>query len=190
VEVTKVSSFCLPVANDAVLEIASGFGEAISYFANSHRDVVFTPTDPQVPCIHRLRELAAAHRNMTPPLKLNIFSPSHWKKAEAEGPFDGILCFNLLHLIPWHGTGILLDQASRLLEEEKGFLAIYGPFLREGAFMSEPDRQFDQDIRSRDEEWGLRDLEEVTRWASEFNFKKEEVREMRAGNWMLILRRL
>jgi len=56
-------------------------------------------------------------------------------------------------------------------------------------FMSESDRQFDEDIKSRDSEWGLRDLEQIVRIAGEKGFKKEEIREMRAGNWMLILRR-
>ena len=55
--------------------------------------------------------------------------------------------------------------------------------------MSQNDREFDEDIKSRDEEWGLRDLETIVRVAGEFNFRKEEIREMRAGNWMVILRR-
>ena len=75
------------------------------------------------------------------------------------------------------------------MEQEKGFLAMHGPFLREGTYLTESDRLFDDDIRSRDPEWGLRDLETVVRMAGEYHFRKEEIREMRAGNWMLILRR-
>ena len=55
--------------------------------------------------------------------------------------------------------------------------------------MSESDREFDADIKSRDSEWGLRDLEQVVRIAGERGFRKEEIREMRSGNWMLVLRR-
>jgi hypothetical protein len=61
--------------------------------------------------------------------------------------------------------------------------------MREGMFMSVIDREFDQDMKSRDERWGLRDLEEVVRLAGEYEFRREDVMEMRAGNWMLILRR-
>ena len=124
-----------------------------------------------------------------PPIELNIFVPSQWEKVKKKGPYNGILCFNLIHLIPWYGTHTLLKYASELLEEEKGFLALHGPFLREGMFMSESDRAFDEDIKSRDPDWGLRDLEQVVMMAGELNFRKEEIREMRAGNWMLILRR-
>jgi len=177
-------------SDSVVLEIASGFGEAIYYFANCHPDVIFTPTDPQKPCIDRLRELAAnSHDNLMPPIELNIFVPSQWEKVKRSGPYDGIFCFNLIHLIPWYGTHTLLKYASELLEEEKGFLALHGPFLREGMFMSESDRVFDEDIKSRDPDWGLRDLEQVVMIAGELGFRKEEIREMRAGNWMLILRR-
>jgi hypothetical protein len=119
------------------LEIASGFGEAISYFANCYPNVTFIPTDPQKPCIERLRELAAtSHENLMPPIELNIFVPSQWERAKTESPYDGIFCFNLIHLIPWYGTHTLLKYASELLEEEKGFLALHGPFLREGMFIS------------------------------------------------------
>jgi hypothetical protein len=172
-----------------VLEVASGFGEAISYFSSCHPDVVFAPTDAQQPCLDRLHVLAGSHENMMEPMELNIFRPSQWEKIEKKGPYDGILCFNLLHLIPWEGTSTLLKHSSKLLESERGFLALYGAFLREGMFMSASDREFDEDIKSRDERWGLRDLEAVVRIAGEFDFRKEEIREMRAGNWMLILRR-
>jgi hypothetical protein len=172
------------------LEIASGFGETISYFANCHPDVMFTPTDPQQPCLERLTDLAKLHGNLTSPIELNIFRTSQWEKVAKFGPFDGILCFNLIHLIPWEGTCMLLKHACQLLEDERGFLALYGAYLREGQFMSTGDREFDEDIRSRDESWGLRDLETVVRIAGEYGFKKEEVREMRAGNWMVVLRRL
>jgi hypothetical protein len=172
-----------------VLEVASGFGEAVSYFANSHPDTVFVPTDPQKLCLARLQELSHTHENLAEPVELNIFRASQWDQVAKEGPFDGMLVFNLIHLIPWSGTSELLDRASALLSTERGFLAIHGAFLREGMFMSESDREFDADIRSRDEEWGLRDLEHVVRIAGEKGFRKEEIREMRAGNWMLILRR-
>jgi hypothetical protein len=126
---------------------------------------------------------------MLSPRKLNIFSETQWERIHKEDAFDGVLVFNLIHLIPWPGTFLLLEHASRLLKDETGFLAIHGPFMREGTFMSASDREFDEEIRSRDPEWGIRDLEEVMRVAGEYQLRKEEIREMPAGNWMLILRR-
>jgi hypothetical protein len=147
------------------------------------------PTDPQTLCLDRIRELSSLYDNMADPIELNIFIESQWNEVEKRGPFDGILAFNLIHLIPWRGTSVILERASQLLEARRGFLAIHGPFLREGTFLSQSDREFDEDIRSRDPEWGLRDLEQTVRIATEYDFKKEEIREMRAGNWMLVLRR-
>jgi hypothetical protein len=126
---------------------------------------------------------------MTVPIKLNIFVESEWDDVAREAPFDAILVFNLIHLIPWRGTCLILERASQLLETGKGILAFHGAFLREGNFLSQGDREFDEDVRSRDPEWGLRDLEEVIGIAMEYDFRKEEIREMRAGNWMVILRR-
>jgi Protein of unknown function (DUF938) len=169
--------------------VASGFGEAISYLASSHPDINFVPTDPQEVCLQRLDELSRNHDNMDRPVELNVFSLSQWETVAEHGQFNGILVFNLLHIIPWEGASIVLDQTSQLLEETKGFLAIHGPFMREGMFMSTSDRKFDEDIRSRDERWGLRDLEEVVRMSGGYGFKRADIMEMRAGNWMLILRR-
>ena len=148
------------------------------------------PTDPQAPCIERLREVSRSYKNIAEPLELNVFVDAHWDKVFTLEPFDGILVFNLIHLIPWHGTCLILERASQLLERNKGFIAFHGAFLREGSFLSKSDREFDEDIKSRDPEWGLRDLEEMGRIASEYEFRKEEIREMRAGNWMIIFRRL
>jgi hypothetical protein len=136
-------------SDPVVLELASGFGEAIAYFANCHPDVMFVPTDPQQPCLERLRELVKLHENLMDPMELNIFRPSQWEMiAKNGGPYNGILCFNLIHLIPWNGTFTLLKYASQLLEEERGFFALHGPFLREGTFMSQSDREFDEEIKS------------------------------------------
>jgi hypothetical protein len=118
-----------------------------------------------------------------------VFSLEQWDKVTEHGSFDGILAFNLVHLISWQGTTLLIQHASQLLEKTQGFLAIHGPFMREGMFMSVSDRRFDEDIKSRDEQWGLRDLEEVVGIAGGYGFRREEIMEMRAGNWMLILRR-
>jgi cyclopropane fatty-acyl-phospholipid synthase-like methyltransferase len=185
---TRVSSSIFSVPKPKVLEIASGFGETISYIANSHPHMVCVPSDAQAPCLDRLRELAAIQSNLSEPLELNVFVPSHWNQVSEQGPFDGILIFNLIHMIPSNGVASLLKQASQLLEQNHGFLAIHGPFLREGSFMSASDQDFDNDIKSRDPQWGLRDLDEILCLASEYNFKNEQIVEMRVGNWMLILR--
>jgi len=126
---------------------------------------------------------------MTEPIELNIFVDSQWDQVAKKGPFDVVLAFNLIHLIPWRGTRSILERASQLLEQSKGILVFHGAFLREGTFLSLSDREFDEDIRSRNPQWGLRDLEEVIRIATEHGFRREEIREMRAGNWMVILRR-
>jgi hypothetical protein len=54
---------------------------------------------------------------------------------------DGILASNLVHLIPWQGTMLLIQHASQLLEKRHGFLAIHGRFMREGIFMSNSDQK-------------------------------------------------
>ena len=66
---------------------------------------------------------------------------------------------------------------------------IYGPFKRGGAHTSEGNATFDASLRARNPAWGYRDVEAVDALGSAHGFVTEEVREMPANNFMLIMRR-
>lgn len=160
----------------------------MSYLSSNHPEVTFVPSDAQDVFLERLSDISQDQDNMEDPLLLNVFSDTQWNEAVNRGPYDCILAFNLVHLIPWEGTRKLFQGASRGLNAPLGILALYGAFRRKGMFLSSSDSEFDKDIKSRDSQWGLRDLEEVVDVASEYGFQSEAIFDMPRGNFMLILR--
>ncbi len=55
-----------------------------------------------------------------------------------------------------------------------GSLVIYGPFIDATVPTSQSNLSFDFSLRQRDEQWGLRDLEDVIKLAEKSGFKLEQ----------------
>jgi Protein of unknown function (DUF938) len=95
--------------------------------------------------------------NVRAPIALDALH-AVWPIASA----DGIICINMIHISPWEATVGLIKGAAAILPSRSP-LYLYGPYKREG-FETVPSNQaFDQSLRDRDPNWGLRDLEAVPR---------------------------
>ena len=94
---------------------------------------------------------------MRAPIALDASNPV-WQSASA----DGIICINMVHISPWKATLGLLKGAAAILPPGSP-LYLYGPYIR-GGFATAPSNQaFDQNLRDRNPNWGLRDLQAVAR---------------------------
>ena len=60
-------------------------------------------------------------------------------------------------------------------------LVTYGPYLQDGTAV-QSNLDFDASLKRRNAEWGLRDLEDVTRLASEHGLTRRKVVPMPANN--------
>ncbi|KAK9239530.1 hypothetical protein V1525DRAFT_397688 [Lipomyces kononenkoae] len=181
----------IPMESRKVLEVASGFGTQVSYFAEQTPSVTFQPTEAQDECIEAMKVVAelAKHRNILPPLELNVLSDQDWLNcAETSGPYDGIFVLNMLHISVWESTEKLFLHAGKLLQgRSAGFLAVYGAFKRDGEFSGEGDRLFDIDLKRRDSRWAIRDLEsEIIPEAEKNGLKLKECHQMSFNNLLTI----
>jgi hypothetical protein len=180
---------CLP-ATGAVLEIASGTGEHVAWFAAQFPGLVFQPSDPG----HTQRASIAAWTaaagvpNIRPPLALDVASPDWEENADIPDPLGAILCINMVHISPWVATLGLMRGAGHLLADG-GVLYLYGAYKRGGRHTAPSNAAFDANLRAQDPEWGVRDLESVIAEADRAGFALEEVVEMPANNLSVILRR-
>ena len=69
-------------------------------------------------------------------------------------------------------------------------LYLYGPNIR-GGFATAPSNQaFDQNLRDRNPNWGLRDLEAVAAMAQSDGFSAPVITEMPANNLSVVFRRM
>ena len=169
-------------ASGSVLEIASGTGQHICFFAGALPGIRWQPTEPdgdsRDAIVIRLRE--AGLGNVAQPIALDVEEP-HWPVHER---YDAVLCINMIHISPWRATHALFRGAARLLDS-RGLLILYGPYLENGTAV-QSNLDFDASLRRRNPEWGLRDLEEVTRVAAGHGFARQQIVRMPANNLTVV----
>ncbi len=168
-----------------VLEIASGTGQHIVHFAAALPDITWQPSDPEPD--HRgsiaARVAAAGIGNVSQPLAIDV-RDLPWPLQGV----DAVLCINMIHIAPWDAALALLSEAGRLLPVG-GVLYLYGPYRRGGRDTAQSNAEFDADLRRRNPEWGVRDLEEVQREAAGSGLVLQEIVDMPANNLSVVFRR-
>jgi SAM-dependent methyltransferase len=172
----------LPPAG-VVLEIASGTGQHVTFFARELPALQFQPTDPSDAHLGSIRAWTAASGagNVAPPLWLDVEHPP-WPVTRA----DAILNINMIHIAPWSAAVALFEGAARVLPADGGVIYLYGPFKRDGQHTAESNQRFDERLRAEDPRWGVRDLADVEALARAAGFGAAEVVAMPANNLSLV----
>lgn len=169
-------------ATGVALEIASGSGEHVAHFAAAFPALTFQPSDPDPTCRGSIAVWTAGARNIVPPIDLDAASPD-WPIDHA----DALLCINMVHICPWSATRGLFAGAARTLAPGAP-LYLYGPFRRAGIATAPSNEAFDVSLKSRNPDWGLRDLAAVTATAEAVGFAFDRVTDMPANNLSVVYR--
>ena len=168
-----------------VLEIASGTGQHICFFAQALPGIHWQPSEPDAASSEaigvRMRESGVG--NVAPAIALDVMEPI-WPVADQ---YDAVLCINMVHISPWRATHALLRGAARHLRTQ-GKLVLYGPYLEDGK-AAPSNLEFDASLKRRNPEWGLRELEEVTRVAATHGLHRQQVVRMPANNLTVVFSR-
>lgn len=131
------------------------------HFARHLPALTWLPSDPDP--AHRASVAAwTAHEaltNVLPPVDLDA-STWPWPIPTDLPSVDVIYCANVIHISPWSVTKGLIAGAARLLSPG-GALILYGPFKLEGRHTSPSNEAFDASLRSRNPDWGVRDLSRI-----------------------------
>jgi hypothetical protein len=164
-----------------VLEIASGSGEHVAYFAGEFPGLAWQPSDPDGAALTSIAAWCEGIDNVLPPLDLDAAAPV-WPVARA----DAVLCINMAHISPWEATLGLMARAALVLDTGAPLL-LYGPFLRDDVATAPSNIAFDESLRARNPAWGIRSVEAVAGAATAFAL--DQTIEMPANNLMLLFRR-
>jgi SAM-dependent methyltransferase len=168
-----------------VLEVGSGTGQHVAYFARAMPRLAWQPSDPDADLRRSIEEWIALERldNVHAPADLDVRRVP-WPVTRA----DAVLCINMIHVAPWAATEALLTGANRVLPDE-GVLFLYGPYRRYGAHTAPSNAAFDAQLRAHDPAWGLRDLEAVVEVARGARLELNEVVDMPANNFSVVFRK-
>ncbi|WP_230533799.1 DUF938 domain-containing protein [Microvirga roseola] len=169
----------------AVLEIASGTGEHAVYFAAALPHLEWQPTDYDEQALISIKahRAAAGLPNLLTPVVLDA-SASEWPVKQA----DAVVAINMVHISPWAATQGLMAGARRVLPPGGAFY-LYGAYKENGAHTAPSNEAFDQDLKRRNPEWGVRDLEAVSKLAADEGLQLVGRIPMPANNLSVIFRR-
>lgn len=176
----------LPAASPRrVLEVASGSGVHGCHLASNLPDVVWQPTDCDPEALGSIDSWRASEgvENLLPAKHLDVFETT-WPEQSCEA----IVCINMIHAAPWAATDALLAFSARTLVPD-GVLYMYGAYREGGKYLGAGDQAFDEALRLRDPEWGLRDVLEVEKVAAGHGLVLESRVAMPKDNLSLIFRR-
>lgn len=170
-----------------VLEIASGSGEHVIYFAQRFPELFWMPTDPDHAALASIKAWSeeAALPNIAPPLHIDAALPDSWSVRQA----DAVLCINMIHISAWAATVGLFKGSAQLLAAGAP-LILYGPYIEDDVETAPSNLAFDQSLKARNPDWGLRNVGEVDRVGSEFGFVRTAQTQMPANNLMLFYQKI
>ncbi len=165
-----------------VLEIGSGSGQHAWYFAKHLPHVRWQPSDAEP---ERFASIEAwqAHEpfdNLLPPIGIDA-AREHWPVDAV----DAMFCANVIHIAPWSVTMGLLRGAGKHLRPG-GQLITYGPYRIDGRHTAPSNESFDVDLRRRNPDWGVRDLEAVVAEALSRGLRFVKRYAMPANNFVML----
>jgi len=173
----------------AVLEVASGSGQHITYFAQQIPQLKWQPSDIDAAArasIDAWRNEMGVTDSVHTPIDLDasvdIWSLGHIKDLNA------IMSINMIHISAWEACLGLLRNASRVLPTG-GVLYLYGPFKVGGVHIAPSNAEFDLSLQSQNPAWGVRNLDDVAEEALKQNFQLMKTIRMPANNFSVIFQK-
>jgi len=186
--ITSVLRDVLP-SNGVALEIASGSGEHIAYFASQFPSLTWQPSETNsrlFPSIDAWARDVADQVNrdtIRPPVYLNTCDHP-WPLKQA----DAILAINMIHISPWESCQGLMTGSGSVLGKE-GVLFLYGPFLQSDVGTAPSNLAFDDSLRQQNPQWGIRDLNSVVALADENDLDLVKTVPMPSNNLSVVFRK-
>ena len=172
-----------------LLEIASGSGQHSSYLAQALPQLMIQPSDQDLAHVHSIRAYkqqlisqGIACDHLQDAIQLDVTQAiEQWPLSEMEF----ILCVNMIHISPWHCTQALLEAAGHTLTPS-GFLITYGPYKFPSQPLAVSNQSFDQSLKSRNPQWGIRSVHDIDHYATQQGLTRVETIPCPANNHILV----
>ena len=166
-----------------VLEIGSGTGQHAVHFATAMPGLVWQPSEVagEMPGL-RKRIFNDGPSNLRAPVVIDV-TETPWDVRKV----DGIFTANTLHIMHWPQVEAFFTNLPAVAKPGT-VLAIYGPFRYGGKYTSDSNAAFDEMLKARDRDSGIRDFEAVDALANAAGFTLVADHAMPANNRTLVWR--
>ncbi|MBD3670616.1 MAG: DUF938 domain-containing protein [Gammaproteobacteria bacterium] len=168
-----------------VLEIGSGTGQHAIHFAARMPHLSWQTSDMAAnhPGIRAWLDEARLD-NVLAPMELDVLRKEHWPQSR----YDAVFSANAVHIMAWDAVVSMFEGLSKVMEDG-ALLALYGPFNYGGEYTSESNARFDQWLKQRDPESGIRDFEALDALARTQGMSLKQDYAMPANNRILVWQR-
>lgn len=170
------------------LEIASGTGQHVVWFAQHMPQWTWQPTEAHPGALYNIEAYAdeAGLANIQAAIALDVCSEP-WLDGNPAlaGPYDLVLCINMLHIAPWAACGALMRGAAAHLAP-RGVLVTYGPYFEADIAPTPSNLEFDASLRAHDASFGIRRLVEVESEAASAGLFLQDRQALPANNLLLV----
>lgn len=178
--------------NGSILEIGSGSGEHGVAFQKRFPETIWQTSDPDL----RHRQSISSwilyeklNMKMPQPLAIDV-EITPWKISSELGlSLQVIVSINLIHISSWNCTRSLFKESGKLLSNGK-YLMLYGPFKIDNEHISQSNYLFDKSLKMQNNNWGVRNLDEVNKEAYNNGFAQKELICMPANNLSIIYKKV
>lgn len=170
-----------------ILEIASGSGLHINYFAPHFPQILFQPSDLTEEVFESIKSKRAAqgNTNVADPLRIDLTSPKTWLPIK-DRRYDVIFVINIFQVAPVSIADGLFALAADTLKDT-GFVSIYGPFKLSGQYTTESNEAFDKEILAASvPEWGLKDVKDLEESARRYGLVLKQQIDRPINNFILV----
>ena len=189
----KVLQAILPQLPLKVIEIASGSGQHGPYFCSHLSNLKWWPTDIYEGAINSINAWKQHHSLTTvqPACLLDVTS-EQWMRGQTmiglPDQADVILSMNMIHIAPFAATKGLLAGAGQKLPVG-GMLVLYGPFKQHDVAFAPSNKSFDESLKSRNPQWGIRQLEDVAQIASIHKLALDQIINLPSNNLAVVFKK-
>ena len=162
------------------LEIGSGTGQHAVHFARALPQLIWQTSDVPANLPGIRSWLAEARLGNTPaPIEFDI------NGTAPEGRYDAVFTANTLHIMNWPQVEAFFAGLPAVAKPG-AVLAVYGPFNYGGQYSSPSNASFDEMLRARDPQSGIRDFERVDALARAAGFMLTADHPMPANNRTIV----
>ena len=174
------------------LEIASGTGQHVVWFAQHLPLWDWQPTEVHPGALYNIEVRATESDlvNIDTAVQLDVCKQPWFTEGTAQtGPYDLVLCINMLHISPWASCAALMRGAAKVLAPG-GVLVTYGPYFEADVEPTQSNLEFDQSLRAHDPSFGIRQLADVAQEAGHAGLCLQARHALPANNLLLVWARV
>ena len=164
-----------------VLEIGSGTGQHAVHFGRELPHLSWQTSDLEENHAGILAWLDEARlANVHDPIVVDVLTAQLPASS-----YDAVYSANTAHVMHIEAVGKMFELVASVLRTG-GVFCLYGPFRQDGAFNAASNAQFDAKLRGQDPEMGIRDLEDLDRFAASNGLRRTRLVAMPSNNHLVV----